>query len=174
MAEARAEIQQWREKTLQEVRLEVERLRGTWLDSLDRERETFLGRLREQVARQVLEIGEKVLRDLAEQGLERQVVRVFLERVEEGKAFLMESGAKELEVHSGFDLGEEEVTALQQRLRSWMPGGGIVRFSLEKGLGIGLQVASGEWKVAWNLSHYLEGLEKEILDELARAGHRGT
>lgn len=175
MAEARSEIEAWREKALQEVRLEVEGLRAAWREGLDREKEAFLARLRDQVARQVLEIGEKALRDLAEEGLERQVVRVFLERVqEEGRSYLKEGRARELEVQSGFPLRAEAAQTLAERLKSWMPEGGSVRFSLEKGLGIGLQVASGEWKVAWNLSHYLDGLEREILRELSSAGRKGT
>ena len=92
MAEARDQVAQWRENTLKAAKDEVETLRGAWMANMTRDREAFLDDLKHRLVEQVVQIGGKVVRDLADQGLNRQVLQVFLEKVAHGKDELTRHG----------------------------------------------------------------------------------
>ncbi len=169
-ARARREVEEWRTQTLAESRRVVERQREAWLGQLSQDREVFLRKLKAQIVDQVMRISEKVLRDLANQDLERQVVQVFLEKLEQDKApAALEPSAGPLTLQAGFELHPESLAALRTRVARWFPGAGDLRVQVAADLGLGLQLRVGDRKVAWDLQTYLQSLEKEILADLATA-----
>ena len=171
LAEVKQEVEAWRDRTVKEARLEIDRLRRSWIDRLNRDKAVFLDRLRAQVANHILRIGEKVLHELANRNLEEQIIAVFLERVAgEKNQFEREDLAGRVLVQSGFELGEEASGRIHGQLSDWFPHAGPIQFEVTDNLGMGIQVGIGDRKVAWNLCDYLEGLEKEILSDLHAAG----
>jgi F-type H+-transporting ATPase subunit b len=175
LADAKKEVEAWRERTVTEARREVEKMRQFWLDRLDQDKLSFFVKLKEQVARQIVRIGEKVLHDLANEGLERQVVEVFLRKMEqEISRFQVKRISGTVKVQSGFELGDELTEELRSRVSVWFPQAQPIRFEVASELGIGLQVLAGDRKVDWNLTSYLEELEKEILATLHDTGQEAA
>ena len=169
MADARREVQDWRERTLAEARREVEHLKQAWLEHLGEQREAFLDRLKTRIAEQVLAVGDKVLRDLAHAGLQEEVLEVFLRRLEaEKEALPLVEDGKPVKVRSGFDLTGEMAERLRRRVAPLLPPGTEVETATDKEMGIGIEWASGDRKISWTLERYLEGLEHRILAELPR------
>ena len=167
MAEAREEVVQWRENTMERAREEVESLRRAWMTSMSRDRQVFLDRLKRQVARQVVRIGEKTLRDLSNQGLNRQVLRVFLEKVADQKDALNHQVAKqEIVVQSGIALDDEDDRMLQERLSEWFPTAAPIRLEAHPQIGLGIQLVVGDRTASWHLADYLQDLETEIMESL--------
>jgi F-type H+-transporting ATPase subunit b len=170
LTEARGEVDAWREKTLQEARDEIDTLRRVWRDRLTQDREAFLRKLKAQVALHVLQISEKTLKDLASDDLERHVIRVFLEKVEtEGLQLDLDGDGKTVSVQSGFELGEELADVLRRGLARHLPHARRIEFEKHPDLGMGIQVVAGDRRVAWDLTGYLEALEREILTDLFAA-----
>ena len=167
MDEARAEVELWRESTLKTVRAEMEALRRIWTENVIRDRESFLDSVKKLVAEQVMAVGDKVLRDLADEGVNRQVIRVFFEKLaEKGAGGFPEKTARPVVVQSGIALEEREREHIKKSLDKWLPGAAGIRFQVEPALGMGIQVVTGDQKVGWNLSDYLQDMEKEILRNL--------
>ena len=167
MLEARDQVAQWREDTLKGARNEVEALRSAWMANMTRDRQAFLDRLKQRMVEQVMHIGGKVIRDLADQGLNRQVLKVFLEKVADGKEELRQNAVKgEIVVQSGIPLEDDDVKTIQERFSQWFPSETRIRMEPAPELGLGIQLVAGDRKVAWHLADYLQDLEKEIMENL--------
>jgi F-type H+-transporting ATPase subunit b len=167
MAEARREVEQWRETAMERAREEVESLREAWMESMSRDRQAFLDRLKRRLVHQVVQIGDKTLRDLSGQDLNRQVLRVFLEKVADRKEALNHRAAgQQLVVQSGIPLDDADSRLLQKRLAAWFPSAAPVRLEVQPELGLGIQLVVGDRMAAWHLADYLQNLEDEIMDNL--------
>lgn len=167
MAEARQEVERWRETALERAKEEVESLRKAWMDSMSRDRQAFLDRLKRRLVHQVVQIGDKTLRDLSGQDLNRQVLRVFLEKVADRKDALNHRAAgQELVVQSGIRLDDADNQMLQKHLKSWFPTAAPVRLEVHPELGMGIELVIGDRTAAWHLADYLKDLEAEIMDNL--------
>ena len=167
MEEAREQVTRWREDTLKSAKDEVETLRNVWMANMTRDRRAFLDGIKQRLVEQVVHIGGKVIRDLADQGLNRQVLQVFLEKVAEGKDELIRNAAKGgILVQSGIPLQEDDAKALQEGLSKWFPDDARIQLESVPELGLGIQVVAGDRKVAWHLADHLRGLEKEIMENL--------
>ncbi len=167
LAEATKEVQEWRERTLIDAKKEVEKLRRAWTDKLAQDKQAFLERLKIQITDQVMRVSEKVLRDLADEGMERRVIKVFVEKLNQEKEVIQAKGEHgTLVVKTGFELEETASGDLRKHLAKSIPEAQAVRFEVDPKLGIGIQLSIGDQKVAWNLTAYLEELEEEIMAEL--------
>jgi F-type H+-transporting ATPase subunit b len=167
LAEAEADVEAWREKTLKASRREIDNLRQSWMDRLNRDKEIFFETLKRRIAEQVIHVSDKVLRDLANQDLDNQIVEVFLEKVEEKREeFLQKSMARPVVVESGLAIDDNQVRRIKEHFDQWFPSAAAFRFEVEGALGLGIQIIAGDRKVAWHLSEYLEDLEKEIMADL--------
>ena len=175
MAKAKEEVREWRGRALNDARHELEKLRQTWINGLNRDKQVFLVKLKRHIASQVIRIGEKVLRDLASEGLERQVIAVFLkELAQEDERFKFKSVSTDVHVQSGFELNDELSDELRRQLAEWFPQARSFQFEVATELGLGIQVKANHLKVGWNLTRYLEDLEKEILIELFEHGREAA
>lgn len=173
LAEAKEEVDQWRQKTVEAARLEIERMRESWKAALERDKRGFVERLKRDVTRQVLRISEKTLQDLANQRIERHVIERFLEKVEERRDIFPAKGLQgPVLVQSGFELDEQISQHMGRRIGEWMNNRPTIRFEVLGELGMGIQLMVGDQKVTWNLAEYLEDLEKEILANLTSAGQK--
>lgn len=167
ITEVRQEVDRWRETAMEKAKEEVEALRKAWLDSMSRDRRAFLDRFKGRLVHQVMQISDKTLRDLSDQSLNRQVLRVFLAKVADRKEALNHRAAgQELIVQSGFILDDADDRMLKKRLAAWFPTAAPVRLEVHPELGLGIQLVVGDRMAAWHLADYLTDLEAEIMDNL--------
>ena len=175
LAEAEAEVRSWKEAALERARREIDALRRAWADSVEAEKERFLQQLQTQVARQVVSISGKVLRDLAGGDLEARVIDAFLEKVKAGWMEIKGKGMKARDrvfVRSGYALEEDMKNRVRRELEELFSGKEVIEFSLDLEIGFGVQLVTGDWKVEWNLAWYMQALEAELLKSLAPVARR--
>ena len=166
LAEVRKEIRKKQDKKLKEARLEVENLRQTWMNQLTEDKAAFLRNLKVEVTSQVMRIGEKVLRDLANEKLERQIITVFLKKVSKDDFFQSQAISGKLLIQSGFKLDNEQSEFIGRQLSECFKEAQTIQFQVIEEIGIGIRIKAGDQKVEWNLTNYLGGLEKEIFSNL--------
>ena len=166
LAEAKKEVREKQDKRLKAARLEVEDLRQTWMDRLTEDQAEFLCKLKGEITSQVMRIGEKVLRDLANEELESQIITVFLKKVSKDNPFQSQKISGKLLVQSGFKLDNEQSEFIRKQLYENFQGVQTIQFQVIAEIGIGIRVKAGDRKVEWNLANYLGGLEKEIFSNL--------
>ena len=167
MARARVQVEKWREETTEAVRNEVKALRSAWVADMNREQDAFLDGLKQRMVEQVMHMGEKVLRDLADQGLNRQVLQVFLEKVaDKTNMENMQLAKGEVLVQSGIPFEAEDEETLRAGLGRRFSGKTKIRVEAVPKLGFGIQLLVGDKKTAWHLADYLQDLETEIFQNI--------
>lgn len=164
LTDAMTEIEQWRKEKSERLRMEIDVLRRSWLDQVDHDRQVFLMKLKTDAVRHVMRIGEKVIRDLADQQMESRIISVFMEKMEEDKKdFRDGTYAGPVRLISGFELSDDTKESIREKFTRWFPSSGSVGFEISGDLGMGVEALAGDKKVAWNLEKYLKDLEREML-----------
>ena len=167
LAEAKAEVDAWRESKLKASKEEIEALRKSWMDRLNDDRQTFLNALKRRIAEQIIVISDKVLKDLANESLEQQIIKVFLKKVSEKKdEFIEKDLSRTVSIQSGLPLSEDQVQGIRERIGQLFSLTSPIQFDISPDLGMGIQFIAGDRKVAWNLAEYLEDLESQIMTGL--------
>lgn len=178
LARAGEEAEARRAQLLEDARVQAGKAQAQWLQTLQREREGLLQEFRERVGQGVFRLAGQSLRELADAGLEAQVLRIFLQRVEvldAGQrqaitAAIRDSGG-EVEIRTAFALEAEARAHLAGELRRLLDIAVQPRFITVPELICGIELRARSHRLAWNLDAYLEGLEAsvfEVLDQGAR------
>ena len=174
LAAARDEIGQWRESALAEARQAVDDARRGWLTGLAAEREAFSRRLRRRVAEEVVALGRRAFRDLADNELEARVVHTFLAKAQSAGGDLppgAAAGEGPLVVETGFAAENGTRRQLVDGLAALFPRAGEAQIALTPELGFGLRLTLGQWQVEWNLDWYLREFEAALGETLV--SHQG-
>jgi F-type H+-transporting ATPase subunit b len=169
-----------RREMVEEARAEVDRLEGQWKEALRRERETFLKELGERVSHETVELARRALRDLAHADLEKEVVRVFRERLraldDDRRQLLTDAVQADdgtVRVHTVFELGDENKRGLTETLREVTGTEVTMDVDREAELGLGIELRAGGHKVAWSLQSYFAEVEEQIRERIDAELSRG-
>ncbi len=183
LQEARTAAESLREEILQEARREAATERAAWQDSLRREQEAFLERLRVRSREQVLTVARLALRDMADADLESRVVAAFTRQLTTLDADTMRSlheslrqAGNEVTVGSAFDLPDHLRQTVEKALHEALSLDGLhVRFQQAPDMIAGLEIFAGGQKLTWSLEGYLQSVEDSLADVLsADARHHGA
>lgn len=177
LAEARAAADQERQQQLAQVRQEIMAQRVVWQADLHQAQAEWLHTLRQQVMQQTTAIARQALTDLANVGLERQVVAVFCDRIRHLDAAQRQVIAQALHetdqpiaVYSGFDLPPD---LRQQMIDTWHDEfGGTQPFTFATAADVlcGIQLKLAGQEIAWSLDTYLQDLEQRLSNVLTQEG----
>ncbi len=168
--QARQEAETERQALLEKARIEVEEKRRQWQEDLAREQAELLRDLKTLVAEQLVELGRRAFRDLADRRLEECIVETFLDRLaalpEEQRRLLTQARDPMWIVATALPLADRLRQRIESRLKQLNPRAGI-RFEqrAELILGIALEADGRQWQ--WNLSAYLDELEDHLRRVLA-------
>jgi F-type H+-transporting ATPase subunit b len=169
LTHAREEAEARRLALLDEARQEVELQRAGWREALRREQEAFLGELRRKTGEQLLAVARRALADLADEDLERQVLDVFLRRLQalgpaiRGTMAEAIRDAGEAVICTAFPLPASEQERLTRAIQEELADGAEVRFEVLPDLLCGIELRSHSHRLGWNLGTYLEAIEEDFL-----------
>jgi len=156
---------------------EVERSKAGWYGAVESSKKAFLDDLRERTGRQVYAISRRVLRDLADEELEEQMIRTFVERLEK-----MEDSEKEafkefykypeqlIVVRSAFEIPEGVQEKIKEVLRDRTEADVRVHFEIDEDLISGMEISARNAEISWSIAGYLDSLEADfsrVLDQRA-------
>ena len=171
LAQMKQELQSKREKMMEEARQSVNEEEKNWRNSMIKQRDAFLKELKQRSCQQVCRISRKVLADLANERLEKQLVESFLQQLDEvrsnnGKDFqLTDSDAqKKVEINTAFRLQKKEKEMIADKLRSLFQVQDEIdiHFKESEDLICGIELRAEGKKIAWSLKSYLDSLEKNL------------
>ena len=163
---AKTEVLSWRDNAMQEARQETEQQRQTWKENILGEQESFKRLLKQNIGRQVFHTAEKVLRELADAGLEEKLTDSFLQTLEKDPTAFFKDGAEKptsIKFRSGFEIDDTLRDRIRNILKDTFSATTKVDFSIKSDLGFGLQLVVGDRKVDWNMNRYLQDMEDEVL-----------
>jgi F-type H+-transporting ATPase subunit b len=167
MLQAQTDAEAERQRLIAEARTEFDTARARWRSALQREQDAFHREISEQAQREVMEIADKLLRDLADADLQEKILGKFLGLManldETEKATLRDalrnSGTESATVRSAFELPEERREVLATAVRAIVGEGVPVVFEVKPSLGCGIEVGVDGHKIAWTLEDYLRSLD---------------
>ncbi|MGB7417359.1 MAG: ATP F0F1 synthase subunit B [Thermosynechococcaceae cyanobacterium] len=174
LAQARQDADQHRQLLLQQAREEVDSIHATWAAAVEREKQVFLGSLRQRAGHQVATTVRGVLRDLANANLERQMIEAFITHLSQLTLHEQETLEKALSTARGQDLiiqstfeisGADQnriLEALEMKTPTTRVDLGMSQFAIASHLICGIELKIPGYKLAWNLAHYLERLEENL------------
>jgi F-type H+-transporting ATPase subunit b len=167
--EAHQEIERWKDESLERIKDEIKAQRANWQQNLVDEQETFLQKLKIQISRQVFLVAQKALADLADSSLESRLLETFLKKVEQEPGDQVEKSdldPKTLQVLTGFPLNNQQKETLRSKLGLTFSSFNDVNFSDDEALGLGIRLLANDRKWEWNLSRYMQDIEKEIIQSM--------
>jgi len=176
MIQTREEAEASRKQLMKDARDEVEGTRTRWLEALDREKNSFLQELRRRAGEQILDIVRRVLADLADTGLEQQVIEGFSKRLTEMDQEKRETVIASLKtdrnvvITSAFELPDSARNENASVQESNLEDGLQLTFRTSPEVVTGIEVKLPGYKMAWSVDDYLESLEanlREALEEKA-------
>lgn len=172
LRDTKEQIKTWRDNKVEQLREQIRQLRQAWIDGVESDKQKFIEQLKQNLACQTLKISRKTLSDLAGEDLEHLAIRRFADKIQkkakDNPQELAEIHGK-ISVRSGFEMDAVFKEELGKDLKSVFPAAEGFEFDVNPDIGFGIELVAGDWKLAWNLSVYLEGLEEEILRSLAVA-----
>ena len=164
-----AESQEEREKLLEQARKDAATLSAK-LDEASKEAQVNLNHeIAQNTRQQVFAITRKALTDLASVGLEEQSANVFIGRLkalkdDEKKQFTdaFKSNTTPILVRSAFDLPVKQQDEIKDTVNRILSAAPQFQFKTNPELISGIEISSNGYKMAWNISEYLDTLEKSI------------
>jgi len=171
VSQAESQAEDRKQTLLREAREEVERAQERWRDSLQAQKESFLSDFRQRAGEHVFETARRVLRDLADEDLERRIVEVFLRRLEgldeDTKREIrktVESSKGEVAVVSRFKIPEKWRQKVDKAVKDIAGSGTRATFRTAEGLLGGIELEVRDRKIAWEIDNYLGDLTEKMAE----------
>ncbi|MGK7926739.1 MAG: ATP F0F1 synthase subunit beta [Spirulina sp.] len=172
---AKQEIEQERQVLREGARAEVDTARTQWYEALEREKKAFLQELQQRASLQIAAIARRVLGDLANADLEAQIVEAFIDRLhhlddaqlEMMRSSVSPSPGRELAIRTAFAIAPDKRSRLVQAIGEQIGMEVEVKFETGDEAICGIELRDRDYKLSWNLAHYLQELEAEMERALA-------
>ncbi|NEQ08179.1 MAG: ATP F0F1 synthase subunit beta [Moorea sp. SIO4E2] len=173
---AKQEVEQERQVLMKQARSEVDTMGAKWYEALELEKQTFLQELRQRAGQQITRIARRVLGDLANVDLEEQILETFIERLDhldDSQLQMMRSSSStpnpgnELLIRSTFAISPEKRSQLIHAISKQIGMEVKVSFETVSEAICGIELLARDYKLSWNLDHYLKELELDMEQALA-------
>ena len=168
LSQARQDAEERKSELLEEARREVDESREKWRRALERQRESFLSRLRAKVGEETYRIARRALRDLADEELEARILAVFSRRLDEldddRRRELTEAlgDGGQVRVRSAFAVEKEDRERLEKKVRALTDGRLSFDYEESGELISGVELRAGDERVSFSLESYLDELEERM------------
>jgi len=169
LARMKKELQDKREKMMEEARQAVNEEEKDWKNSILKQRDAFLKELKQSSCQQVCQISRKVLADLANERLENQLIESFLQQLENekdnnDKKFQLSDldSNKEVEINTTFQLQKKEKEMIVNKLKNILQNEMNISFKESQDLICGIELRAEGKKISWSIESYLHSLEKNL------------
>lgn len=173
LTQAQNEAKEQRQQMIEQAREEVNETQEAWQRAVQREKTTFLRRLRDRASEEVFVVVRRTLRDLANAELEQQLVDNFLHEIdtldEQSQEAIAHGTDHAYELHSAFDLSQAQREKLNTTVQDKF-GDIELKFVIESDLICGVALVTENRRIGWNVRDYLQAMQaqlEELLQEQA-------
>lgn len=171
---AEEEAEERKNELLEDARQEVKKQKARWLDTLEQEKEHFLGDFRRRAGEELVGVLESILSDMADVDLQEKVVGKAADIVEglpEDEQEKLRSAIDDADgvvrVRTSHELSPDARTRLEGALGRVMEGTRVQTESAPE-LIVGIELVTPERRVAWSIRDYLDELTGTLTDNLAK------
>ncbi len=169
LSKATEDAAAWRLDLMKKAKEEVEESKIRWYEDLEHQREAFLADLHKQAGEEIYAVARRALKDLANEELERQIIAVFLQRLqnmddaerEAIKEFLKTPG-QQITVKSTFEIPEEMRQRIRETVRDQTRTEVKMNFGTAPELIAGVEMRAHNLLIAWSIASYLDALQTDL------------
>lgn len=163
LEEARERARKREQDLVNEAREETEAKKREWEKSIQREHEKFVQEVRERTGKEIMNIMNKVLADLADSELQKKITDKFIRVLpESGK---MENISGEVRISSSGELDDESKKKIESAVREQSGGNGLkFTYRSDPELVCGIELSVQSRKISWNIRQYMD----EAADDLSQ------
>lgn len=171
LAEAKNKAEEKRKDLMQEARKEVEGRKNSWLNELRGQKDDIIENLRQETGRHVYSVSKKVVKDLADDYLEKQIIKVFLDKVKsavnEDKKMkrTFEKATGKITVLSSFELSDYYKDKIRDELKGSVDFEGL-SFKIDDSLICGISINVDSSRISWNVDNYINRLEEKYFSSV--------
>jgi len=169
LVKAKEDAKEFKADMMKKAREEIEETKVEWQRDLQRQRDDFISDLRKYSGRQLYAISRRALRDLANEDLERQIMIVFINRLnnlEESERETIKDLFKDSEqiitVRSAFIVPGDIQQQIKDALATHAGADVRVQYEIVDDLISGMVMSAKNVEIAWSIAGYLDSLEADF------------
>jgi F-type H+-transporting ATPase subunit b len=166
------EVQQKKQELLLRSKDEISKLQVQWKNDVQHQANHYMIDLREQISKHACSLAKKALSDLADASLESLVLDVFINRLNllgDQESTKMKQALKQEnhgQLKSTFKISSKQSERIEETLHHITNLPITLSYSQDNSLGCGYVLELKGYRMAWNTKHYLDDIEKDILNKL--------
>ncbi|MDX1812264.1 MAG: hypothetical protein R3240_09975 [Gammaproteobacteria bacterium] len=164
-----------KEKLVEQLRLEVAEIDKSWRADVEREKEVFMTDARQKLGKEIVRLSQKVLMDLADADMQQQLIRFFVQKLQNLSAeekqklesALAEMQVKKIKLISSFEVPPGQQQDVVNAVNQYSSSAVDLDTEIDPSLlcGIKLIMPGGEFE--WNVENYLTGIEDDLAKSLS-------
>lgn len=170
LEDARNQAQEKKESLLVDYKEEAENKRKAYLKEIEDEKEHFIVKLRKNLGENAVKIASHILNTISSRELEEEVFNTFVSNLKDleenlpNKEVLIEEDY--VNILSSRNLTDDKKKTIESILKAQMKNIKNVNFQVDESLILGYELDLETYTVHTNIKHYLENIEKEIINNL--------
>ena len=179
LARAAREAQILGADLMKKAREDVGAASAKWYQDLQAQEASLLRDLNRRAGIEIYAIARRALQDLADEDLERQIIDIFVKRlqnVDKSESEMIRDfyrGVdKKIMVRSTFAITEEMRQKIQETVRNQTGIDSIMQYEIAPELICGVELDSHGTRVAWSVAGYLNTLQADLSEVLAKRNDR--
>lgn len=166
---ASLEAEAQKKEMIENARREVEEMKERWNESLREEREAFFVNLRKKIEEQIYAIIRKILSDLSDTELEKNIIQAFLRKIKTldyternyMKDVLKQSYNKAV-ISSTYEIPAEQQHTITAEIGDAIGETVEIRYINSQEHICGIEFKVKNYRIGWNVDDYVKFLEKEV------------
>jgi len=169
--QALMEINSEKQQQFEKVRKEASELQKKLDAAIASDQESLMKSLKLKTQQEILSTVKKTLKDLADEDLESNIIKVFLKKLkdlskEEREILLAHfAGSKAaVEIRSAFELQKQQKEILEKVVGQLLGDEIKFEYKLESNLMGGIELNANSYKIAWSIDEYLQSFEKILIE----------
>ena len=181
MSQALTESKVERQKLFEQVRKEANALQIQFQKSVKEKEENLEKEIAQKTQQEVFDISRKTLGELANTGLEEQVVKRFVLKLNELEgpvkqqiSQVFNSDTTGIIVKSAFELSENQKEEIKSTFKNISGKESVYQYETSPQLISGIELSANGYKVSWSISEYLNSLEKAISEAIQEKAKQAT
>jgi F-type H+-transporting ATPase subunit b len=173
IAKATEEVKILQSDLTKKARAEVEASITDWYESIWRQRESTLADLSLRAGEEIYAIARRALQDLANEKLEKQIINIFIQRLQDLEKFegekikeFYKTPGQQITVRSTFEIPEEIRQRIQETIRNQTGVDLKIQFKTAPELICGVEMSASDMRIAWSIASYLDTLKADLSERI--------
>ena len=158
-----------RQEILKDARVEADALRMQLQQTMREEHQKLSRDIRDQTHQEVIAISKMVMTDLANQDLEKHIIKIFLDQIKtlsgkQNELLLkaLDESTHRVQICSAFKLDRQQKDVISKTISEIAGQRVPLDFKAKPNQISGIEMTAHGYRISWNVEEYLDALERRL------------